>query len=530
MHRHPFVKLYLTGSTGRSPACSTTTLAGPCISQADLGARSLNERRLMTASIGRGQPAVNVPSVTPQTGPAAPNTSTAAGQPNTPAPNPGWTQNQGGRPVAGSGPVLAPNLPPGWRIPNGAAGGGAIDPALLTAAIGLTANPEAISALASAFGPALPPGTSYAQVTPNNMALNGMVETANFDEAHDGRFSVPGSNGTVSRDSVFAQADPAAFIRDNLSYGNSGNVLTVFIPGLNTPEPESERRLQQQYSPRLNNRQMAHRHLGSDNDQGPADFTLDPAIAAALQTQAGALSAAGVMPSLRTENGVTYARIEPGQRDRVEAVFVDLGLLETEIMRSTKALLTSQLERPGGPQQLNLMLYSRGSIDGAAAIKGWVDDFTARNSARMGGPEAARGEATRLLRENVLVETLGNSTRNFPDGPMYIHWSATNDPLTSQVGATSRNPQGGGQNAVYAHYDGIYQGFDAHNFGAVGAAALQLTLELNGVASSRALYDQVRAGTPLVQPTSDQVRQRIQQTNGDAWLWNPDAAGRVGQG
>jgi hypothetical protein len=398
----------------------------------------------------------------------------------------------------------------------------------MAAAVGLLSNQPAIDALAAAFGPALPAGTTYTQVRPNNMNLNGMVETANYDEAHDGRFSVPGSNGTVSRDNVFRQADPAAFIRDNLSYGTTGDVLTVFVPGLNTPEAESERRLQGQYSPRLNNLQMAHLHLGSDTDQGPVEFIVDPAIAAGLQAQSGVLSSAGVMPSLRTENGVTYARLEPGQRDRVEAVLVDAGLLTTELMNSVSALLTSQLEAPGGPRPLNLMFYSRGSIDGAAAIRGWIDDYTERNSASM-GPEAARARATQLLRENVLVETLGNSTRNFPDGPMYIHWSALNDPLTTQVGVTATNPRGGGQNAIYGHYDGIYQGFDAHNFGAVGAAALQLTLELNGVSSSRELYARAQAGTPLVQPNSDQVRQRIRETNGDAWLWNPDVAGRVGQ-
>jgi hypothetical protein len=484
----------------------------------------------MTAPVSR--PSTNttrIPGVGGTTGPSTPADVSATTPPETPSAqqltNPSTFTEAAS---AQSGPSLNGNLPPGFRIPTGVGGAGTIDPALMAAAVGLTSNRDAMNALAEAFGPALPPGTTYTRVSTNNMALSGLVETANYDEAHDGRFSVPGSDGTVSRDNVFRQADPAAFIRDNLSYGRNGDALTVFVPGLNTPEAESERRLREQYSPRMNERQMAHLHLGSDNDQGPIEFTLDPAIAAGLQSQAGVLSAAGVMPALRVgENGTTYARFEPGQRDRVEAVLVDVGLLQTEIMNSVSALLTSQLEGPRGPQPLNLMLYSRGSIDGAAAIKGWIEDYTQRNSARL-GPEGARAAATQLLRENVLVETLGNSTRNFPDGPMYIHWSASNDPLTTQVGVTSTNPRGGGQNAVYSHYDGIYQGFDAHNFGAVGAAALQLTLELNGVGSSRELYARAQSGAQLVQPTSEQVRQRIQDTNGDAWLWNPDAAGRVG--
>jgi hypothetical protein len=384
------------------------------------------------------------------------------------------------------------------------------------AALGLASNKDAMGALAAAFGPALPADTAFSQVAVSNPALAGLVRSSSHDEGHAGRFSVPGAEGTVSMQDVLAQRDPGAFIQKNLSWGNTGEVLTVFVPGLNTPEAESERRLEKQYSPVLGDRRMAHLHLGSATDQGDVHFTVDPSLVGPLQAQLQTLGKGGIAPTLRTEGGRTFATLNAAQRDRAEAALVAAGLIVTQTMVSVKDLLKAQLEGPGGPRKLDLMLYSRGSIDGAAGISSWVDDFTRRHSPRL-GQAGAKAEAQRLL-QNVVVETYGNASRNFPDGPQYIHWSATTDPLSRDLGSTAANPRGGGKNAMFVHYDGIHPGFNAHNFGSVGAQAAKLTLELNGVSTGRELYARF-AGKPFVVPTTEQLKARVEQTRGADWLW-----------
>ena len=107
---------------------------------------------------------------------------------------------------------------------------------------------------------------------------------------------------------------------------------------------------------------------------------------------------------------------------------------------------------------------------------------------------------------------------------LFEHKFVANDPLTKDVGSTAARPQGGGKDALYLHYDGIFQGFDAHNLGAVGAAAVQLSLELNDMSSSRELYAAHRAGKAIATPSTEQLKARIVETKGTDWLWNPQVA------
>jgi hypothetical protein len=412
-------------------------------------------------------------------------------------------------------------LRPGAGAPATSGGTPSPEAAALASALAIARNnPGALVALQQAFGPALPADNKY---TPSVSVAGVQAQTATYDEAHDGRFSVPGGQGTVSMADVLARPDPAWFIATKLSSGTKSppGVFTVFVPGLNTPEAESERRLQNQYSPVLGDRKMAHLHLGSDTDQGPLEFAVDQSLVGPLRSPA--LAAAGLAPELRQEGGQAFAKFYAGQRDRIEATLVSAGLIETQLMRSVKDLLEARLEGPGGPGKLELLLYSRGSIDGAAAISGWIDEYVGRHGGEV-GPTQARKDAVALLRNNVLVETYGNASQQFPDGPRYMHWSADNDPLTKDVGSTASRPNGGGKDAVYLHYDGVFQGFDAHNLGAVGAAAAKLYLELNGVESSAALYEKARSGAALVRPTTAQIKARIVETGGQNWLWTPEVA------
>lgn len=91
----------------------------------------------------------------------------------------------------------------------------------------------------------------------------------------------------------------------------------------------------------------------------------------------------------------------------MEAVLVGADVLETSVMRSTIALLEAQLEGAGGPKATHLQLYSRGSIDGSAALRKYVAEYVARHSEQP--PKKAEAEVKGLLRQYVVVETYGNA-------------------------------------------------------------------------------------------------------------------------
>lgn len=439
-------------------------------------------------------------------------------------------------PNAPLGPVRPiSSKPRGWTLPAWAQAllgprpsspKGSPELAALAAMVG---NPElgaadtaTLKKILDAFGPAVP-ADNIVEPVPVTGPLQGQVfDSPKYDEWKDGKFSVPGHRGVVDLSFVLAQPDPAAFIKSNLSVGKQGRPgeLCVFIPGLNTPEAESERRLTEQYSPVLGDLQMAHLHLGTDADQGDIDLEVSSELADVLRTNT--LKDAAIVPSVRQEGAKWFAHWDKGQRDRVEAVLVGADLLETSVMRSTISLLEAQLEGPNGPQDTHLQLYSRGSIDGSAALRKYVAEYIARHGEL--SPEKADAEVKGLLRKHVVVETFGNADQRFIDGPMYLHWSATNDPLTSAVGATKARPAGGGKDALFLHYDGIFKGFDAHNFGAVGAVAVQLTLTKNGCPDARALWEQSQAGIPVVMPSPEELRAGIGKAKGEQWLWDPAAA------
>ena len=135
-----------------------------------------------------------------------------------------------------------------------------------------------------------------------------------------------------------------------------------------------------------------------------------------------------------------------------------------------------------------------------------------------------------LLRRLVTVVSIGNSDRNWPDGPAYVHYSAMSDrpeggtdPLTQQLGVHAKAPTGAGSDAVFVHADGVFYGFDAHNFGAVGAASLKLVMDLNGCQTYRQLWEKGHAGA-LQLPNLEQVAAKVVLTDGAKWIWDNQSA------
>lgn len=428
------------------------------------------------------------------------------------------------------------------------------------------------------FGVQLPADITYETASVAEPALADLAFRSNYDEGYCGHFSIPGSAGAAARfEQIMAQPDPLAFIRQYLSFSptkaempdsrtsrqrpqswlrrwlgrqsqNPGLPKTeptspevspeqqewvVFAPGLNTlhaiqpgweGETTTPQRLQDQYIPILQT-PMAQLHLGTDMDQGEAVLPVSPGLRQALEDNRAALEAAGLMPQLDQD----AARFDPRQRDRVEALLSQQGLARPLFQQHAIQLfkLNETAQRP-----MVWMVYSRSTGELSSALRRYIADFVAEATARDPQQTAttAQAQVESLLRQLLTVISIGNSDRNWPDGPAYVHYSAKSDrpeggtdPLTQDFGVHADAPKGAGQDAVFVHVDGIFSGFDAHNFGASGAAGLKLVLDLNGCTTYRQLWEKGRAGS-LRLPSSEQVAAKVVLTDGAKWLWNPQAA------
>ncbi|MCK6550605.1 hypothetical protein L6R52_32505, partial [Myxococcota bacterium] len=377
------------------------------------------------------------------------------------------------------------------------------------------------------FGPRLPRDIVFEPVAAADPALAGMTFHASYDEGYCGQFSVPGGAGAAARaGDLLASGRPLALIRDHLAFGRRETGETVvFMPGLNTlhrtkPGWEGETTTVDRlghYVGVLGDRRMAQLHLGTDMDQGNAPVPVPPGVRALLEQNAGALRAAGLMPAIEGDTVVFDAR----QRDRVEAALAQVGVPVSTFQETAIAVLRAN---EGTRAKLVFMPYSRASIDLGAALVRYADDYVARHPEL--GPAEARRRVEAHLRETLTVVTIGNAFRSFPNGPAYLHLSAHTDPLTLAQGVRRDAPAGAGRDAVFLHYDGLFEGFDAHNFGAAGAQALELFMEKNQATTYRALWEKAQRGE-LRAPTRDEVAAKSVLTGGPRWLWSPDVAARA---
>lgn len=84
-------------------------------------------------------------------------------------------------------------------------------------------------------------------------------------------------------------------------------------------------------------------------------------------------------------------------------------------------------------------------------------------------------------------------------------------------------PEGAGKDAIFLHVDGLFSGFDAHNFGASGAANLKWVMDLNQCQTYRQLWEKGHAGQ-LQRPTYEQIAAQVTLTDGARWLWDEHSA------
>ena len=386
--------------------------------------------------------------------------------------------------------------------------------------------------LGKIFGADLP---ADIQITPAEIQqpeLQAMAFKASYDEGYCGHFSIPGQAGTAAAfDQVMAQPQPLQFIKNNLNFGTQDNgEWVVFTPGLNTlhtvkpgweGEQTAPQRLEEQYQPILKI-WMSHMHLGTDMDQGEAEVPLQGETRVFLEAKRPELEGAGIMPELKEDTAVFNRR----QRDRIETVLSLYGYVRTSFREHAIQLLAAS---KAARQPIVWMAYSRSSSELCRALIEYIQISVNQRGERL-------SEVENFLREYLTVITIGNAVRVWPDGPAYIHYSAMSDrseweasppklwgtdPLTFEQGVHAKKPEGAGKDALFLHFDGLFRSFDTHNFGTVGAAALKLIMDMNGLTTFRALWEQ---GNNLKIPSDWQIAAKVVLTEGEDWLWDKETS------
>eukprot|EP00892_Ulva_mutabilis_P003865 jgi/Ulvmu1/1850/UM012_0006.1 len=390
------------------------------------------------------------------------------------------------------------------------------------------------------FGPMLPADIEYAAAAAADPALSDMAFTCTYDEGFCGHFSIPGNSGAAAEfDKVTEEAAPLAFIQRHLAFRPDGTdasadtaELTIFAPGLNTLhmskegwEGETTTPQRLQHYVQVLQRPMAQLHLGTDMDQGEVELPSTPALLGFLEAHRAMLEPGGMMPLIR--DGAAF--LEPRRRDAIETVLSSVGFARPLLQESVVDMLARNEEER---RPLVLMPYSRSTAELSGALRrykaAYVEAYVDVHGLAAAGDAVAAVET--LLRETLTVVSVGNVDRNWPDGPAYVHLAAVSereeggtDPLVLERGVSAAAPDGAGADAVFVHTDGLFSGFDVHNFGAVGAPTLRLVMAMNGCRTFREMWEKERAG-PLQLPGYDEVAAAVVLAGGTEWLWTPDAA------
>lgn len=398
--------------------------------------------------------------------------------------------------------------------------------------------------LSELFGSGLPDDITKTPANVNNPALQPMAFHTSYDEGYCGHFSIPGANGAAADfEQVMAQPNPFDFIRDHLNFGNQDPGLqhrgewVIFSPGLNTlhahkpgweQEQTAPQRLAEQYQPVLGT-PMSQLHLGTDMDQGDAVVPLSPEGKLFLEQSSDQLHAAGAMPEIRGDQAVFNAR----QRDRVETILSQQGLARPLFQNHVVQLLQAN---EAAKESIVWMAYSRATPELSGALQSYIEGYITRQPEV--APAEAQAQVESFLQTHLTVLTIGNAIRKWPNGPAYIHFSGLSDrpeggtdPLTKDAGVHINAPDGAGRKAVFLHADGLFSGFDAHNFGSAGAAILKLIMDMNGFTSYRQIWEKgqeggqggTQVGTIQV-PNYEQIAAKVVLTNGGKWIWENHAA------
>jgi len=321
------------------------------------------------------------------------------------------------------------------------------------------------------------------------LTLGIAVEAPALDYAREGTFTVPTAPNyavktrsllSLPRDQLVETLRGPLAIHPKSGPAHAHDGVRIFVPGLNTPEPEASRRTAL-YADKLT-LSLAHLHNGTGSSLG----------------------------DLKPIPGREDVVLPADKRDWAEAVLVRQGLMESRLKGPIADVIVRALEAIP-PVPVSLALYSDSTIGGVQGvalakerlIAAQLDDDDPVSRA------AATKEVEDLLRAHLFVELHGNGCASLPNGPRYLVWTDRGDPLTTKesplsgsVGVFGGRPDPSAKNVVYVDYEGPYsdRGFNAHNLGASGIHAIRAVLDENGVRTPEALHALVDGGAELVMP------------------------------
>ncbi|GAB0491301.1 hypothetical protein MMPV_002553 [Pyropia vietnamensis] len=371
--------------------------------------------------------------------------------------------------------------------------------------------PSALLQLSSVVGADLPPDLAQTP-TASPRLPSAPAARFNYDVGHDGRVSVPGSDGgSVDLEWVLGQLDPWVLLRGPLAFAAPSYVpcehergeVAVLSPGMNTLHQSVD---WERSSAMIRCQHYAHvlgpgwalcqLHCGTLLDQ--KDVTIDlttepPAVRTGLLAVATALKDAGLTDVPPVEDSFT---VPARWRDVLQSALSKFNAVDTRLKASYRqliALAAATEAEPSAavpPRRLVLITYSRSTIAISAALRGFLESV----------PDRA-GMAARL-RTHLLVVTISACTRDFPVGPAYLHISSHRDRLVAALGVSATAPAGGGGSAAaFLHCDSPYKDgeFEAHSFATLICPFVAVLAATNGLRGWGALYEAATAGQ-LVSP------------------------------
>lgn len=305
------------------------------------------------------------------------------------------------------------------------------------------------------------------------------------DRLREGTFTIPGNPSfSVTVKDVANQVKAlgglnAALMGDVAFHPRSGNgvqpgVTRVFIPGLNTPEPEASRRTQY-YVDRLG-LSMAHLHNGTSLTE----------------------------EVLRPSRGFLDAWVPANKRDWLDAMMIRRGKRDSPLGNKVADLLEAAYADPKAGL-LDMAWYSDATIAGQRGMETFKQRMVAKGK--------SLEEVEKWLKAHVLVELHGNACTHLPVGPRYLVWTDRNDPLTTKpegnhhTGVDGRCPDKHNRDAVYVDYEGPLSkagDFESHNLAAGGIHVVAEILKRNGVTTPEQLWEKAQQG-PLKIPAKGDV-------------------------
>ena len=148
------------------------------------------------------------------------------------------------------------------------------------------------------------------------------------------------------------------------------------------------------------------------------------------------------------------------------------GFGNNPAVQSLKQTILAQL---AAGQPIHLVGYSQGALIVARALELVRDTLIQQHTGAVQAahpdwtPQQVQAEATRLAEQqmhNIQVETFGGAGSNYPNGPQYVHYVNTNDPVARFLGLGTGPgvPPGAGAGAQ-VHYFSAGNFWNAHDFG-----------------------------------------------------------------